>query len=138
VLGVKEPTASRPRTKEWSHELTDVLATILVRDGTTRLVFLNLVVWGSGALVMFWVNHNERISSAFRATMISLAELGVRASFCLLGPMVGNGVDAWGLPFVLSALGVLFSIVFIALLLPLVLRDRPAMARPALGLRAGG
>ena len=211
VLGVTEPPAVLPRTKKWSHELKDVLATILVHDGATRLIFLNLVLWGSGALVMFWVNQkyweasavplawfgvllagynlidgfaarfaargvtrygrrpllaavgvlpivaylgmaaffgwggilfgflfkvgrglgevlflgslNERISSAFRATVISLAQLGVRASFCLLGPLVGYGIDAWGLPAVLSALGALFSLVFVALLLPLVLRD---------------
>jgi hypothetical protein len=71
---------------------------------------------------------NERISSAFRATVISLSQLGLRASFCLLGPIVGYGIDTWGMPLVLSALGVLFSIVFVGLLLPLALRDlAPAM-----------
>ena len=59
---------------------------------------------------------NERISSAFRATVISLSQLGLRGSFCLLGPLVGYGIDAWGLPSVLSALGILFSIVFVGLL----------------------
>jgi hypothetical protein len=55
--------------------------------------------------------------------VISLAQRGIRASFCLLGPLVGYGIDAWGLPWVLSALGALFSIVFVALPMPLVLRD---------------
>ena len=32
---------------------------------------------------------NERISSAFRATVMSMANLGIRASFCLLGPPRG-------------------------------------------------
>ena len=73
--------------------------------------------------VLFLEALNERISSAFRATVISLSQLGVRASFCLLGPLVGYGIDAWGLPAVLSALGILFSIAFVFLLLPLVLRD---------------
>jgi len=36
---------------------------------------------------------------------------------------VGYGIDAWGLPSVLSALGILFSIAFVALLLPLALRE---------------
>ena len=67
---------------------------------------------------------NERISSAFRATVISMANLGIRASFCLLGPLVGYGIDGWGLPSVLSALGLLFSIAFVVLLLPLVVRGR--------------
>jgi len=34
---------------------------------------------------------------------------------------VGYWIDAWGLPSVLSALGILFSIAFVFLLLPLVL-----------------
>jgi hypothetical protein len=46
----------------------------------------------------------ERITSAFRATVISLVQLGTRGSFALLGPLVGYGIDAWGLPSVLSAL----------------------------------
>jgi hypothetical protein len=73
--------------------------------------------------VLFLNALNEKISSAFRATVISMANLGTRASFCLLGPLVGYGIDAWGLPSVLSALGILFSIVFVLLLLPLVLRE---------------
>jgi hypothetical protein len=66
---------------------------------------------------------NEKISSAFRATVISMAQMGTRASFALLGPFVGYGIDAWGLPSVLSALGIMFSITFVCLLLPLVLRE---------------
>ena len=211
VLCITEPPASLERPKKWAQNLKEGLSATLVRDTATRLVFLNLVVWGSGALVMFWVNQkywqesgvplawfgvllaghnlidgfaarsaalgvtrygrrpwlaavgvlpiiayfgmasflgwggilfgflfkvgrglgevlfleslNERISSAFRATVISLAQLGIRASFCLLGPLVGYGIDAWGLPAVLSALGILFSIAFVCLLLPLALRE---------------
>ena len=73
--------------------------------------------------VLFLEALNERISSAFRATVISLAQLGIRASFCLLGPLVGHGIDAWGLPSVLSALGIVFSIAFVCLLVPLAFRD---------------
>ena len=69
--------------------------------------------------VLFLEALNERISSAFRATVISMANLGIRASFCLLGPLVGYGIDGCGLPSVLSALGILFSIAFPFLLLPL-------------------
>jgi hypothetical protein len=81
--------------------------------------------------VLFLGSLNERISSAFRATVISLAQLGIRAGFCLLGPLVDYGIDAWGLPLVLSALGALFSTLFIVLLLPLVLRDAPLSAEDA-------
>jgi MFS family permease len=73
--------------------------------------------------VLFLNALNERISSAFRATVMSVANLGTRASFALLGPLVGYGIDAWGLPSVLSALGILFSILLVFLILPLVLRD---------------
>ena len=219
VLCITEPPASYERPKKWAQNLKEVLSATLVRDTVTRLVFLNLVVWGSGALVMFWVNQkywqetavplawfgvllagynlidgfaaksaafgatrygrrpllaavgvlpviayfgmasffgwggilfgflfkvgrgalgvvfmealNERIPSAFRATVISLSQLGIRASFCLLGPLVGYGIDAWGLPSVLSALGILFSIAFVGLLLPLALRETALTTKEA-------
>jgi hypothetical protein len=212
VLRVTEPPAARDRGKKRAEELKEMLSTTLVRDAATRLVLLNLVAWGTGGLVMFWVNQkywqesgvplasfgvllagygliaglagraaplgrrrfgrrpllaavgvlpiiayfgmasflgwggivlgilapvgrglgevlflqalNERISSAFRATVISMKNLGVRASFCLLGPLVGYGIDRSGLPSVLSALGILFSVAFVFLLLPLVVRER--------------
>jgi len=73
--------------------------------------------------VLFMDALNERISSAFRATVISVANLGTRASFAVLGPLVGYGIDAWRLPSVLWALGILFSIEFVFLLLPLLLRE---------------
>jgi MFS family permease len=79
---------------------------------------------GRGVLgVLFMEALNERIPSAFRATVISLSQLGLRGSFCLLGPLAGYGIDAWGLPSVLSALGILFSIVFVGLLLPVTYRE---------------
>ena len=53
-----------------------------------------------------------------------MAQLGTRASFALLGPLVGYGIDVWGLPSILSALGILFSIVFVVLLLPLILCEQ--------------
>jgi len=81
--------------------------------------------------VLFMEELNERISSVFRATVISLSQLGIRASFFLLGPLVGYGIDAWGLPSVLSALGILFSIAFVCLLLPLVLRETALTAKEA-------
>ena len=209
VLRLTEPPAALDRGKKRADQLKEMLSTTLVRDTATRLVFLNKVAWGTGGLVMFWVNQkywqesgvplasfgvllagygliaglagraaphgrtrygrrpllaavgvlpiiayfgmasflgwggillgilapvgrglgevlflealNERISSAFRATVISMANLGIRASFCLLGPLVGYGIDGCGLPSVLSALGILFSIAFVVLLLPLVL-----------------
>jgi hypothetical protein len=83
--------------------------------------------------VLFLDALNEKISSAFRATVISMANLGSRAAFALLGPLVGYGIDARGLPSVLWVLGILFSAVFVCLFLPLVLREIPQS--PADGLR---
>jgi hypothetical protein len=83
--------------------------------------------------VLFLNALNERITSTFRATVISVAQLGTRASFALLGPLVGYGIDAWGLASVLSALGILFSTVFVLLLLPLILRETPLTPAEAPG-----
>jgi len=84
--------------------------------------------------VLFLNALNEKISSAFRATVISMANLGTRGLFALLGPLVGYGIDRWGVPSVLWAMGSLFLIAFVFLLLPLVLR--PAALSPADGLVA--
>ena len=62
-----------------------------------------------------------------------MTQLGVRGSFALLGPLVGYGIDAWGLPSVLSVLGVLFSVTFVLLLLPLVVREMPLSTADAPG-----
>jgi len=96
------------------------MASFLGRGG---VLFGFLLQAGRGLGSVLFLNAlNERISSAFRATVLSMAQLGTRASFALLGPLVGYGIDAWGLPSVLSALGILFSIAFVFLLLPLILR----------------
>ena len=90
--------------------------------GWAGIVFGLLIPISRGLGSVLFLNAlNERITSAFRATVISMVQLGTRASFALLGPLVGYGIDAWGLPSVLSALGALFSIAFVFLLLPLVL-----------------
>jgi MFS family permease len=57
VLCIAEPPASYERPKKWAQNLKEILSATVVRDTTTRLVFLNMVVWGSGALLMFWVNQ---------------------------------------------------------------------------------
>jgi MFS family permease len=99
--------------------------------GCVGIVFGLLGHIGRGLGSVLFLNElNERISSAFRATMISMAQLGTRGAFALLGPLVGYGIDAWGLPSVLSALGIVFSIVCVFLLLPLIVRDT-ALSRAA-------
>ena len=123
---------------------------LLAAVGTLPIVvcvgMASFVGWGGIALgavmqmsrgvgsVLFMTALNEKLSSAFRATVISMAQLCTRASFALLGPLVGYGIDAWGLPSVLLALGVLFSVTFTCLLLPLILRE--TALSPAAELRA--
>jgi hypothetical protein len=192
----------------------------LVRDGATRLVFLNLVVWGSGALVMFWVNQKYWQESAVPLAWFGVllaaynlvdgiaarsAALGVRrdtgrgrcsppSASCpssrisgwpsflgwggilfgflfkvgrgpgrgavprgaqradllrvprdrdlagaaghprlLLSPRPARGLRdrRWGMPSVLAALGIVFSIAFVGLLLPMVLREPALTRKPA-------
>src|SRR3989442_10139820 len=57
VLRVTEPPAILDRGKKRAEELKELLSSTLVRDGATRLVLLNMVAWGTGGLVMFWVNQ---------------------------------------------------------------------------------
>jgi MFS family permease len=211
VLGVTEPRTAREKGRKPVADFKDVLSTTLVRDGATRLVFLNLIVLGTAGLVMVWTRQkyfqdvgvplayfgaldagyqllsgfagrstalvsarygrrpllvavgglpiiayfgmawffgwpgiifglliqvsrglgdvlflnalNEKISSAFRATVMSIANLGTRGAFVLLGPLVGYGIDTWGLPSVLAALGILLAIAFVLLILPLIARE---------------
>src|SRR5262249_51224922 len=54
VLGATEPPAAPQAGKKRSKDFRAVLATTLVRDGTTRLVLLNLVASGTAGLVMVW------------------------------------------------------------------------------------
>jgi MFS family permease len=104
-------------------------------------------VSGGMADVLFLSALNERIASGMRATVLSMASLAVRASFSLLGPVVGYGIDGWGLSPVLAAIGAVYAIAFTVLLLPLILRDgalaptrsaegaRSALFRPPAGSR---
>jgi hypothetical protein len=148
VLCITEPPASFERPKKWAQDLKEVRSATIAhrrRRVADRRVFRDGVFLGWGGIllgilgqvgrglggVLFLEVLNERISSAFRATVISLSQLGVRASFFLLGPLVGYGIDTWGLPSVLSALGLLFSIAFVCLLLPLVLRGMALITKEA-------
>ncbi len=128
---IRRATDARRRRRVAGHRV--------FRDGVVPRLGRD-IAWGPGpdrpgpGRGAFLEALNERISSAFRATVISMANLGIRASFCLLGPLVGYGIDGWGLPPVLSALGILFSIAFVFLLLPLILKTTalsPADSRAA-------
>jgi hypothetical protein len=210
VFRLSESPAPANGQRRQAVGLKEILSTILVRDGATRLVFLNMVAAGVLGLVMAWTNQrywqdsgvpliyfgvlwagnnliagiagkatalaaarygqrallaaagilpivallgmssffgwggillgllipvswglgdvlfldalNQRIPTAIRATVNSMASLCIRAIFSLLGPLVGYGIDGWGLSLVLAAAAVACSIAFVFLLLPLILR----------------
>ena len=62
--------------------------------GWVGILFGTLFQVGRGlGDVLFLDALNEKMSSAFRATVISTANLGIRVSFCLLGPLVCYGID---------------------------------------------
>ena len=79
VLRVTEPPALLDRKKKWSGNLKEVLSTTLVRDATTRFVFLNMVVWGTGGLVMVWANQKY-----WQESGVPLAWFGVLWASCNL------------------------------------------------------
>jgi MFS family permease len=218
VLAIAEPPAPAAPVKPPPVPVRQILATVLTRNATTRLVFLNMVAWGIAGLVMVWTNQkywqdsqvplawfgalyaaysltagfgsrlaglaaarfgpraplaavavasilvyfgmaafpgwpgialgllaqlgyglgqvlflnalNERIPSAIRATIISMASLSVRAAFSLLGPLVGFGIDSTGLPAVLAAIGVVYTVTLATLLRPLLARLPPQGTPP--------
>jgi hypothetical protein len=128
-----------------------MLSTTLVRDTATRLVFLNEVAWGAGGLVVPLASFGVLLAGygliagfAGRAAALGRTRYGERpllaavgvlpiiayswmASFLgrggiSLGILAPVGRGSWGRASVLSALAVLFSIAFVVLLLPLVLR----------------
>ncbi|MBL8689169.1 MAG: MFS transporter [Rhodospirillaceae bacterium] len=211
VLGLSETPAEPGRKDAPKAKLREILASVLVRDVVTRLVFVNIVTLGIAGLVMVWTNQkywqesqvplvyfgvlyaaynliggfagrlgaslaarygrravlgvagvlpvlayfgmasfigwggialgffdrssravtdvlllsalNERISSAIRATVMSMASLGTRAGFAVIGPVAGFGIDAWGLPPVLVAVGLVYAAVFALVTMPLILRE---------------
>jgi MFS family permease len=63
---------------------------------------------------------NHRIPDKFRNTANSLNSLCFRMTFFVLGPIIGIIIDNYGMGSALQFLGGLFSIFFIALMLPLL------------------
>jgi MFS family permease len=81
----------------------------------------------SRALTQVYLKNalNSHVGPTFRATVNSLVSLFFRLSFFVIGPIVGRFIDWRGLSFSFQALGLIFIIAFIFLLLPLqkVLRN---------------
>lgn len=67
---------------------------------------------------------NRRVPGTFRATANSLASFGFRGAFVVTGPLVGYGLDLWGMSATLWLLAGATLAIFAGLILPLVAAER--------------
>lgn len=123
VLRVTEPPAALDRGKKRAEELKEMLSTTLVRDAATRLVLLNLVAWGTGGLVMFWVNQKY-----WQESGVPLASFGVLlAGYGLIAGLAGRsaalGATRYGRRPLLAAVGVLPIIAYFGMASSLAQRE---------------
>jgi hypothetical protein len=107
ALRLTELPAGLDRGKKRAEELKEILSTTLVRDAATRLRFLNLVAWGTGGLVMFWVNQK-----CWQESGVPLAWFGVLlARYDLIVGLSGRSAALGGTRYgrrpLLAAVGVL-------------------------------
>lgn len=63
---------------------------------------------------------NKRVTTDFRATANSIMQMGVRILFVGVGPLFGYLIDQRGIGFATSSMAMVYSLVFIALLIPLL------------------
>ena len=63
---------------------------------------------------------NKRVTGDFRATANSVAQMGARIFFTLLGPFLGFYIDKFGLSKASFSMGVLYSLIFLCAIVPLV------------------
>ena len=63
---------------------------------------------------------NMRVSGDMRATANSIASLGFRLSFALVGPFMGMLIDTRGYPFTFSVFTSIYLLLFLLLALPLI------------------
>lgn len=130
-LAAFEAVTNRPRVMLLAVGALPIVAYFAMASyvGWVGILFGMLIQVSRGlGQVLFQNALNERIPARFRATVMSAASMGIRASFSLVGPLVGHAIDSWGMPWTLSALGALFSVAFLFLLLPLALQEIPQHA----------
>ena len=63
---------------------------------------------------------NKRVSSEFRATANSFANLGFRAAFALTAPLVAGALDLWGMETTFLILAGMSLLIFATLVVPLI------------------
>lgn len=63
---------------------------------------------------------NKRVSSEFRATANSFANLGFRAAFALTAPLVAGALSLWGMETTFLILAGMSLLIFVTLVVPLI------------------
>src|SRR6266545_2123223 len=105
--GERPSSEMRSSRQKRAEELKEILSTTLVRDAATRLVFLNLVAWGTGGLVMFWVNQKYWQESGVPLAYFGVLLAGYGLTAGLAGRSAALGVARYGRRPLLAAVGVL-------------------------------
>ena len=73
-------------------------------------------------MTLFYGALNSRVSGDFRATVNSLASLGVRGIFIVTGPVLGYLLDTQGMSNTLIGLLVIFTPLMGLVLIPLIIQ----------------
>lgn len=76
------------------------------------------------SMTLFYSALNRRVAGDFRATVNSLASLGVRAIFIITGPVLGYLLDTQGMTNTLLGLVLIFTPLMCLVLVPLVIQIR--------------
>jgi MFS family permease len=76
------------------------------------------------SMTLFYEALNRRVSGEFRATVNSLASLGVRGIFIVTGPVLGYALDTQGMTNTLIGLIVIFTPLMCLVLVPLITQIR--------------
>ncbi|MBE9540462.1 MAG: MFS transporter [Proteobacteria bacterium] len=74
------------------------------------------------SMTLFYGALNARVSGDFRATVNSLASLGVRGIFIVTGPVLGYFLDTQGMTSTLIGLVVIFTPLMCLVLVPLIIQ----------------
>jgi len=107
ALRLAEPPAAPDRGKKRSEELKEIVSTTLVRDAPTRLVFLNLVAWGTGGLVMVWTNQKYWQESGVPLAYFGVLMAGYSLIYGFAGKSAAVGSARFGRRPLLAAAGAL-------------------------------
>ncbi len=127
--------------KSWGPEVT--IVTIAVLPILGYLGMSQTLHWvGAGLCLLFAFSRGlnqvilvdgivARVPKHMRATANSVASLGMRSLFVVVGPLIGRSIDQWGLSRTYGILAASFTLISLAIVLPLLsLRSEFRRASP--------